>query len=181
MDLHSFFAVPDRAFFSMRIRVQRFFKCGSDSSFKNFVKKTTLQYDEFSVIEKTKKNCSKAKKLRKTQLLPISFHFFRSYFFNFPLLDLHLNIECRSRSRRENECGSMWIGSESMWIGLGPTALPINVIFSSFDFSNSEYIQYIRYGKWAELVLFRGENMIPKGGGREYIFNVNKTSSCGYR
>ena len=75
----------------------------------------------------------------------------------------------------------MWIGSESMWIGLGPTALPINVIFSSFDFSNSEYIQYIRYGKWAELVLFRGENMIPKGGGREYIFNVNKTSSCGYR
>ena len=51
----------------------------------------------------------------------------------------------------------------------------------SFDFSNSEYNQYIRYGKWAELVLFRGENMIPKGGGREYIFNVNKTSSCGYR
>ena len=132
-------------------------------------------------MKKQKRLLKSKKKLRKTQLLPISFHFFHSYFFSFPLLDLHLNIECRSRSRRENECGSMWIGSESMWIGLGPTALPINVIFSSFDFSNSEYNQYIRYGKWAELVLFRGENMIPKGGGREYIFNVNKTSSCGYR
>ena len=45
VDPHSFFADPDPAFFSMRIRIQRFFLCGSGSRLKDFGKK--VPYEEF--------------------------------------------------------------------------------------------------------------------------------------
>ena len=74
----------------------RFSQWGSGSSFKNVVKKP---YEEFSLVEKDIKDCSKERnnetcanlvnlKKIKLQLLPISLHFFCFYILiNFFLLD----------------------------------------------------------------------------------------------
>ena len=85
-------------FFSLRIRIQLLFECGSGSSLNKFVKKSP--YEEFYGVEKDEKDCSKVKTMEQVQIycnffffmkylpiitIPISLHFFLVFFFKFSL------------------------------------------------------------------------------------------------
>ena len=61
-------------FFSLRIRIQLLFECGSGSSLNKFVKKSP--YEEFYGVEKDEKDCSKVKTM---ELVQIYFEIFNKF------------------------------------------------------------------------------------------------------
>ena len=116
-ELLSFFADPDPAEFSQWGSVSScFFNADPNNALKNVFK---LPYEEFSWVEKDKKDCWKLKTMELVQiyliflkifwqLLWISLHFFSFFLILFPPV---------SGFRRENECGSgstPWL-EKQMW------------------------------------------------------------------